>query len=259
MTVPEQAGVKKGPAIVRTERDARSALPPDSPPAVWVAFATQAAWKSWAIVALLALSGLFALAAIRLASRPPEYVLVDAAGRMTAVRRSVATDALLSFLAERTRPPEMAIVRFTRDFLHLALALNSTTIEANWPQALAMMSPELRARIAAEAGARKLIETYKRAQRRTDLVFEEVALEDRTPTLLTVRATLVRRIAPLFEGNAAGASERVQIELVLRVVVPTMEQPDGLEVTEWRFGSLPDKDPDIASGAGTQEDSHASK
>ena len=52
---------------------------------------------------------------------PPEVVLLDAAGDATPVRRTVATDALLKFLADRTRPPDVAVVRFTRDFLHLAL------------------------------------------------------------------------------------------------------------------------------------------
>jgi len=245
------------PATVRT--DGHAARPPGSPPAVWTAFLIQSAWKSWTIVALLGVIGLLAMANLRLATRPPEYVLVDAAGRMTAVKRSVATDALLEFLAERTRPPEMAIVRFTRDFLHLALAVNSTTIEANWPAALAMMSPELRGRVAAEAAARKLLETYKLAQRKTDLAFEEVVLEDRTPTLLTVRATMTRRTEPLVGGAGAAVSDRVEVDLALRIVPPTTERPDGLEVAEWRLTSLGVKDAGTGNGAGTQEGSRAQK
>jgi hypothetical protein len=153
----------------------------------------------------------------------------------------------------------MTIVRFTRDFLHLALALNSTTVEANWADALAMMSPELRARMASEAAAKKLVETYKLAERRTDLVFEEIVLEDRTPTLLTVRATMLRRVEPLVEGVGRSASDRVQVELVERVLSPTMERPDGLEVVEWRLLSLPAKEPNVGSGAGTQEGPRAQK
>lgn len=233
--------------------------PPASPPAIWAAFLAQAAWKSWTIVGLLAIVGLLSIANIRLASRPPEAVLVEAGGRATAVKRSVATDALLKFLAERTRPPEMTIVRFTRDFLHLALALNSTTVEANWAEALAMMSPELRARMASEAVAKKLVETYKLAARRTDLAFEEIVLEDRTSTLLTVRATILRRVAPLLEGVGRSESDRIQVELVERVVSPTMERPDGLEVAEWRLLSLPVKEPGVGSGAGTQEGPRAQK
>ncbi len=245
------------PAAVRTE--ASSARPPGSPPVVWAAFVTQSAWKSWTIVALLGVIGLLAIANVRLATRPPEYVLVDADGRTTPVKRSVATDTLLKFLAERTRPPEMAIVRFTRDFLHLALAVNSTTIEANWPAALAMMTPGLRERTATEAAARKVVETYKLAQRKTDLAFEEIVLEDRTPTLLTVRATLTRRTEALVEGRGSPFSDRVVVDLALRVVPPTMERPDGLEVAEWRLTSLSVKDAGTGSGAGTQEGSRAQK
>ena len=225
-----QARVRGGPS------DAR---PPGSPPAVWSAFAVQGAWKSWTIVGLLGLVGMQSVALARLASRPPEFVLVDAAGRTTPVRRSVATDALLKLVAERTRPPEMTVVRFTRDFLHLALALNSSTVEANWPAALTMMSPALRQRVEAEAAAQRLVETYRQAGRRTELAFEEVVIEDRTPSLLSVRAVIVRRTGPLLPGTAASASDRVEVELVERLVPPTMERPDGLEVEQWRLVALP--------------------
>jgi hypothetical protein len=85
--------------VVRTTRpDPR---PPASPPAVWAAFVAQNAWKSWTIVGLLTVLVLLCIALVRLASRPPEFVMVDANGRTTPVRRSVATDALLKFLADR--------------------------------------------------------------------------------------------------------------------------------------------------------------
>jgi hypothetical protein len=243
--------------IVRTEDP--DPQPAGSPPAIWAAFVRQSAWKSWTIVALLALAGLLSIANIRLASRPPEVVVLDAGGQATPVKRTVATDALLSFLAERTRPPEVEIVRFTRDFLHLALAINSTTVEANWPQALSMMSPELRARMAAEAAAKKLVETYRAASRRTELAFEEVVLLDRMPGLLTVRATMLRRVEPLAEGMGQATADRIQVELVEKVVSRTLERPDGLEVAEWRLVSLPANGPRVDPGAGTQEGSRASK
>lgn len=243
-------------ATLRTElRDPR---PEGSPPAIWAAFVRQSAWKSWAIVALLALSGLLAIANIRLATRPPEVVVLDGGGRATPVRRAVATEALLAFLAERTRPPEVEIVRFTRDFLHLALAINSTTVDANWQEALGMMSPGLRARTAAEASSRRLVETYRLANRRTELRFEEIVLEDRTPTLLTVRATMQRRVEPLAEPGK-GVTDRIRVELVETIVPRTLERPDGLEVAEWRLVSLRVNGPDTDSGAGTQEGSRASK
>lgn len=209
--------------------------PPGSPPAVWAAFVAQNAWKSWAIVGLLAVVCLQCIALARLASRPPEFVVVDANGRTTPVRRSVATDALLRFLADRTRPPEVVIVRFTRDFLHLALGLNSSTIEVNWPAALAMMAPELRERIARESAAKRLVETYRLAQRRTELSFDEIVVEDRLPVQLTVRATITRRSMPLVDGSGPTESDKVRVELVERLVPATLECPDGLEVVEWRL------------------------
>lgn len=225
-----------GRAVLKTSRpDPR---PPGSPPAVWAAFVAQNAWKSWTIVGLLTVVFLLCIAVVRLASRPPEFVMVDANGRTTPVRRTVATDALLRFLADRTRPPEVAIVRFTRDFLHLALGLNSSTVEANWPAALAMMAPPLRERIGKESASRRLIETYRLAQRRTELSFDEIAVEDRSPMQVTVRAIITRKSLPLVDGGGPTETDRVQVELVERIVAATMESPDGLEVEEWRLVPL---------------------
>lgn len=213
--------------------------PPDAMPAVWAAFVAQGRWRSWTLVGLLGLLGLQCIAIIRLASRPPEVVLVDAAGATTPVRRSVATDALLAFLAERSRPPEVAVVRFARDFIRLSLGVNSSTIEAAWPQALAMMTPDLRARLAAEAARTRLVETWRLAQRKTDLTFEEIVLEDRTPGLLSIRARLQRRTGPLIAGAGPTSTDRVQVDVVAHVVTPTLDCPDGLEVAEWRVAPLP--------------------
>jgi hypothetical protein len=243
-------------ATLRTEM--RDPVPEGSPPAIWAAFVRQSAWKSWALLALFALAGLEAMASIRLASRPPEVVVLDCGGQATPVKHTVATDALLAYLAERTRPPEVQVVRFTRDFLHLALAINSTTVEASWEQALSMMSPELRARTAAEAAAKKLVETYKAANRRTELQFEEIVLASRTPAFLTVRATMRRRVEQIGRPGQ-GVTDRVQVELVETFVPRTLERPDGLEVAEWRLVSLPVKGPDVDTGAGTQEGSRASQ
>jgi len=225
-------------ALVKTDRR-KISLPPGSPPAVWAAFVAQGRWKSWTLVGLLGLLALQSLAVIRLATRPPEVVLVDAAGAATPVRRTVATDALLKFLADKTRPPDVAVVRFTRDFLRLVLGLNSSTIDASWPAALAMMAPELRARVEAEAARTRLVETWRAAQRRIDLSFDEVVLEDRAPGALTIRATLTRRTTPILEGSGASSTDRVRVELVARSVTPTLDRPDGLEVAEWRLSPIP--------------------
>ncbi len=244
-------------AVVKTSSpDPR---PPGSPPAVWAAFVAQGAWKSWTIVALLAVVILLSIAIIRLASRPPEFVVVDANGTATPIRRTVATDALLRFLADRTRPPQVAIVRFTRDFLHLALGLNSSTIDANWPAALAMMAPELRDRIAKESAAKRLVDTYRLAQRRTELSFDEIAVEDQSTTHVTVRATISRKTLPLVDGRGAVATDRVQVDLVERLVPATMNNPDGLEVEEWRLVPLALSETRTGPNAAEQEVSRDEK
>ncbi len=155
------------------------------------------------------------------------------------MRRSVATDALLAFLAERSRPAEVAVVRFTRDFIGHAIGVNSSTIDAAWPQALAMMAPDLRSRLEAEAARTRLVETWRLAQRKTELSFEEIIVEDRTPELLSIRARLQRRTGPLIAGTGPTSTDRVQVDLVARVVAPTLTRPDGLEVAEWRVVPLP--------------------
>ncbi len=220
-------------------RDDRSGIP-SAPPAIWRAFAAQAAWKGWVIVGLLGIIGLQAIATIRLATRPPEYVVVDGStGDATLVKHSLSTDALLRFIAEKTKPPKMAVVRFTKEFLHLALAVNSSTIEANWPAALRLMSPALRAKLDAEAKSQKLLETYRVAQRKTDVQCESLELLDRTDTLLAVRAVLKRRIAPLLESMGGSVvQDRVQVDVVEEIVPPGVDHPDGLQVVEWRMAKL---------------------
>jgi hypothetical protein len=244
-------------AVVRTTTP--DPAPPGSPPAVWTAFVVQNAWKSWTIAALLAVVVLLCIAVVRLASRPPEFVLVDANGRTTPVRRTVATDALLRFLADRTRPPPVTVMRFTRDFLHLALGLNSSTVEANWPAALAMMSSGLRERLTKESAAKRIVETYRLAQRRTELSFDEIAVEDESPTQVTVRATLTRKSLPLIEGGGPTETDRVQVELVERIVPATMECPDGLEVQDWRLVPFALSEKSAAGAGGEREVSREDK
>lgn len=212
---------------------------PGHPAAVWEAFAQQAAWKSWAMVVLMALLGLSLLVNVRQATRPPEFVVVEnPSGKSTLVRQSIATDELLRFLAQRTRPPEIAIVRFTRDFLQLAFAVNSSTIHAAWPQALSMMSAALRARVEREEGGARLVETYAAAQVRTDLTIEDVLLVQRSDALLHVRATLARRKLPLTGGSGA-SEDRLAVDLIEEFVTATPEHPDGLAIAEWQVRELP--------------------
>jgi hypothetical protein len=220
--------------------DLRVASIPGSPSWIVRSFEKMSAFKSWVLVASLGLNFLLVIEGIRLAGRPPEFVLVDAdTGDATMVKRSVATTALLAFIAEKTRPPEAAVLHFTQKFLHLMLAVNSSTIDTAWPAALDMTAPSLRKKLEAEASQQKLVETYKIAQRKTDIVFEDVRLVDRERGLLAIRATMRRRVAPLLEtGNGPSVEDRIQVDLVEEIVAPTFEHPEGLRVREWRLGKI---------------------
>src|SRR5437016_11830698 len=88
-------------------------LPPGSPPAIWTAFARQAAWREWVIAALLALNALTIVAAVRIARKDPDVILVAPDGKSSYVPRSTANDALLRFLAEqKQRPSDVTVVHF---------------------------------------------------------------------------------------------------------------------------------------------------
>ncbi len=213
--------------------------PPSAPTAVWDAFARQAAWKSWALVALVGLLALSLLLNLRLATRPPEFVVVEnATGKSAYVRRGLATDALLKFLADKTKPPEVTVVRFTRDFVQLAFGVNSSTIDASWPQALAMMTAAMRDRVTKQTDAAKLLDTYRAAQVRSDLAIEDILLVQETPTLLHVKTTFSRRKGPLI-GGGASTTDRLAVDLVEALVPVTPEHPDGLAVAEWQIQELP--------------------
>lgn len=208
------------------------------PPAIWAAFARQGAWKNWVLVSQLFIIALLILANITLAKTEPDIVVVDGEGRSTYVDRSVTSEALLQFLAEQKhQPSNVTVVHFTRAFLQLALAVNSSTIESAWPEALRVMSPGLRAKIAKESVAQKLVETYKVAQVRTELAVREVVLVERTPELLHVRALVERSKARLVDGGAL-TSDTLQVDLVHRVVPRTPDRPDGLEVAEFRVQAV---------------------
>ena len=204
---------------------------PLGPPAIWTAFARQAAWKDWVIVGLFSLNVLLVIAGVRVARREPDIVLVAADGKSTFVPHEMASDALQRFLAEqRQQPSDVTVVHFTRDFLHLAFAINSSTVEAAWTDALALMAEELRMKYAAEAAGQKFVEVYKLARVRTTLSVEELQLVERTSSLLHVRAVVARSKASLLSDDAPTFDDRLSIEVVERVVPRTLARPDGLEV-----------------------------
>jgi len=212
---------------------------PGAPAAIWTAFARQAAWKDWVIVALLCLNALTIVAGVRVAKREPDIVVVAGNGKSTYLPREIASDALVRFLAEQQQlPSDTTVVHFTREFLQLALALNSSTVDGAWADALALMSPLLRERVAADAASKKLLDAYRAAKVRTRLVIESIDLVERTSTLLHVRATVTRRMGSLLVASeAATTDDRLTVELVQRIVPRTSNRPDGLEVAEMRISS----------------------
>lgn len=220
---------------------AKTVLPPRTPPAIWARFAQQAAWKDWVIIALLALNGLLIIAGSRLAHREPDLVVIGADGKSTYLQRSLASKALLDFIADqRLQPSDVTVVRFTRDFVRLALSANSSTVDATWSESLSMMSPPLRQRLAAESERQKLLETYKQLRVRTVVEVLDVELVERTKELLHVRASVRRGKAPLLDETAGSVQERLAVELALRVLPRSLAHPDGLEVVQWKVAVLPD-------------------
>ena len=207
-----------------------------SPPAIWAHFAQQAAWKDWVIVALLVLNATTVVAGARLAAKQPDVVLVAPDGKSTYVTRSVASSALLDFVADqRQQPSDVTVVHFTKDFLRLALSANSTTIDSTWAEALSMMSEQLSKRLREESEAKKLLEAYKAVRVRSSLHIEDIVLVEKTRELLQVKATVERVKSSLLDESRAGVSEHLVIDLVERVVPRTLTRPDGLEVVDWHF------------------------
>ena len=217
-----------------------------SPPAIWAAFARAGRWKSWALVLSFALNFFLVVGALGLAHRPPDVVLVDPTGKSTYVNRSIAGAALVRFLEEqRQQPSDVTVVHFVTEFLQTFLAVNSSTVSAAFPEALAMMDLPLRTRMAKQAAEQKLVESYQLAQVRTELTVENVDLVERHRDLLHVRATVLRRRSPLRDGasgavdGASPISDRLRVTLVARIVPRTPARPDGLEIAEYANQLLP--------------------
>jgi len=221
-------------SVPRTVQMVDSAPGVSSPPAIWSAFARQAAWKSWVLLLQLAIIVLLVVCVIGLSHKEPDVVLVTPDGKSTYVNRSVAGDALVRFLADqKQQPSETTVVHFTKDFLNAFLAVNSSTIESAWAASLTMMTPSLRAKMAKEAGAQKLVETFKLMQIQTHLTIEDLALVERFERAMHVRATVARHNKGLLDDRV-DATDKLVVDLILVVVPRSPNSPDGLQVAEYR-------------------------
>src|SRR5262252_7361088 len=86
------------------------------PPAIWLAFARQGAWKSWVLILQFFIIGLLILANLRLSQGPPDIVLVAPDGKSMYVAPSIAGAGLLRFLADQKQEPsELTVLHFTRE------------------------------------------------------------------------------------------------------------------------------------------------
>jgi 4-amino-4-deoxy-L-arabinose transferase-like glycosyltransferase len=214
------------------------------PPAVWTAFALQGRWKNWVLAGQLLLNLALVLAVLEVAQTPPDVVVVSEDGEGTFVERGVAGGALQDFLrVQRGRASDLTLLAFTQRFVRLTAAVNSSTVEEAWDEALGMMVAPLATRVKAEAEAQRMLETYRLAQVRTLLDFLSVELVERRGDKAHVR-TRARRLKEKLMGG--GASQDVlQVDLVLLEVPRTRAHPDGLEVLDWR--SAPDATTDAGA------------
>ena len=203
------------------------------PPAIWTAFARQGAWKSWVLIFQFFVIALLILANVRLSQKPPDIVVVAPDGKSSYLTPSIAGDALLRFLADQKQEPsDLTVLHFTHDFLDLALAVNSSTIETVWPKALALMSAPFRARVARESAEQKLIETYKLARVRTELVIEDIAVVERVDSLVHLKAKVSRLKSEILDGTRA-SRDRLEVDIIERVVPRSIDKPDGLELSDF--------------------------
>lgn len=215
-----------------------------SPPAIWAAMVQQGRWKSWALVLAFGLCALEALVALRLATRPPDVVLVGPDGQGTYVSASVAGEALLRFLREqRQLPSDVTVLHFTREFARRFFALDSVTAETSFPEALGMMTPGLREPIGRQAVDTKLLEGLLASRTRVALTFEAADLVEQTDQAVRVHLVLGRRTDSVDDGKRV-SDDRLEVELLEWIVPRTPAHPDGLVVGQLTSRAL---GPDEAS------------
>lgn len=205
------------------------------PAAIWRSFAAMSAWKSWFLAASMGLNAVLAVTALGLSKQPPDIVVLSPDGTSSYVERSVATEQLVRYLAElKQEPTEIGAHAFSRRFLQLALAINSSTIEEAWPEALALMGPGLRDKMKSLAERNKLLDTYKLANVRTALEVRELRTMQRVGPLWHLTARVLRKKAGLLDSRAA-LTDEVEVDLVLQSVARTPQRPDGLELYSWNL------------------------
>lgn len=223
------------PAVLRL---ADGDVPLAAPPAIWTSFAAQGRWKNWVLIAQTVLIAALAFAVVAAARVPPDIIVVADDGQSHFVEAGMASKALADFLrTQRGVPSDLTALAFTQRFVRLTTAVNSATFDESWTEALGMMAAPLAEKSAAEAKTQKLLETYRLAQVRTALAFDDVQLVERRQDKAHLRA-LVRRTREKLAGGVPATTDRMQIDLVLLLVPRSRARPDGLEVLDWRSSVL---------------------
>jgi hypothetical protein len=214
--------------VARTSHEFR----PLSPPAIWTAFAQQGRWKNWVMLAQLIVIALLVMTCLAIAKTDPDVVVVDAGGDSHYVRREVSNAALLNFLAEQKgQPSDVTVLAFTRRFVQLFFAPNSSTVRETSREALGLMDAKLKASSEGELQRGETVEKLEALKVRSELVFDAVDQVERTPSLIHLKVRLVRTMSSLLDG-ADPKRDSLAVDLVLRVVPRTPARPDGLELAE---------------------------
>jgi hypothetical protein len=228
-------------------RQVAAARPAGSPPAVYEAFVIQNRWKNWVLAGQFVAILMLVVCVLAIGRRDPDVVLVEPDGKSHYLNRSMASGPLMQFLAEqRQLPSDVTVMHFSKEFLTTALALNSSTIDAAWPQALAMMDASLRGRVGKESAQGKLVEGYKAAQLSSSIAIDDLVVVERTPSLLHLRAALSRSKVSLLTPNGMPETEKISVDLVERIVPRSVGRPDGLEVAEYKILAAPVSSPTAA-------------
>jgi hypothetical protein len=218
-----------------------TARPVGGPPAIWASFVRQGAWKSWVLVAQFFVIALLFGLLFQQARREPDVVIVQPDGKSTYVPRSVAGPELARFLAEQKhQPSDITVSRFAMDFLELATAINSTTVETAWPKALSLTAKTLRNHLDETAIKQALVESFKLAKIRSELHFDDLVLVATADGLYQVKATVSRSKFSLLDPTRPPDKDRFVHDLVMRVITRTADRPDGLEVIDWRAQATPE-------------------
>ncbi|RKG68550.1 hypothetical protein D7V88_40620 [Corallococcus terminator] len=189
------------------------------------------------------------LANVHLSKRPPDVVLVDGSGGAEYVpRKLVGLDVLMAIQRAKGQPTDAEVGHVTREFLTHFAGVNSTSVETSWAAALSMMDPALASKLSREYSERKVLAALKASNSKTDLVFEDVKLIERTDTLLHVRARIRRTHSSLLTGGNP-VEDVVGATVFLAVEGRNMQFPSGLRVRD--ISVAPYKEPPGAAPPGS--------